>query len=61
MPGKVPGGNRAADKPDRDESDVEGHNMMINPSAGRDLARNRSKDIERENAQRRREKEARGR
>ena len=43
MPGKTPGGQRDADKADRDKtSDTEGHNMMINPGAGRDLARGRA-------------------
>lgn len=58
------GGHKAADEEDRDHSpagDTEGHSLLINPGAGRDLARSRSKDIEREVKQRQREKEARGR
>lgn len=62
MPGKTPGGQRDADKADHDKtSDTEGHSMMINPGAGRDLARGRAKEIEREAKNRQREKEARGR
>jgi hypothetical protein len=62
MPGKTPGGHRIDDDKDRDQaSDTEGHNMMINPGAGRDLARGRAKEVEREARDRQRAKEARGR
>ncbi len=43
-------------RPD-DEDDVEGH-MMINPAPGGDLARMRSKEVERAVQQRKRVKEA---
>lgn len=41
-----------------EEKDVEGHNMWINPTINSDMARNRSKDIEREARERNRAKEA---
>ena len=41
--------------------DVEGHNMWIGPTVSRDLARSRSKDVEREARERQRAKEAKGR
>lgn len=41
-----------------DDQDVEGHSMMINPTIASDVARVRSKDIEREAQQRNRAKEA---
>ena len=44
-----------------DEQDVEGHNMYINPTIARDLARSRSKDIDREVRERNRAKEAKRR
>ena len=40
-----------------DDQDVEGHNMWINPSMSGDLARNRSKELEREARERNRAKE----
>lgn len=60
MPGKHIRDDSAADKGDQD-TDTEGHNMLISPSAGRDLQRARSKDLDREALKRNREKEARGR
>lgn len=41
-----------------DEQDVEGHNMWISPTISSDMARNRSKDIERAARDRNRAKEA---
>jgi hypothetical protein len=41
-----------------EEKDVEGHNMWINPTITSDMARNRSKDLEREARERNRAKEA---
>jgi hypothetical protein len=38
--------------------DTEGHNMWINPSSGRDVARGRNADIERQVRDRQREKDA---
>ena len=44
-------------RPD-DEQDVEGHSMMINPTLAGDVARVRSKDIDRAVLERNRAKEA---
>ncbi len=44
--------------PDDGEQDTEGHNMMISPTLGRDLARGRDADIERAARERQRQKEA---
>ena len=41
-----------------DDQDVEGHNMMIHPTIAGDLARVRSKELEREARERNRAKEA---
>lgn len=41
-----------------DEQDVEGHSMMINPTLAGDVARVRSKDIDRAVRERNRAKEA---
>ena len=41
--------------------DVEGHNMWIGPTVSRDLARNHSKELERQAKERQRAKEAKGR
>jgi hypothetical protein len=41
-----------------DEQDVEGHSMWIDPNLASDVARQRSKDIEREVRERNRAKEA---
>jgi hypothetical protein len=41
--------------------DVEGHNMWIGPTVSRDLARSRSKELERQARDRQRAKEAKGR
>jgi hypothetical protein len=46
--------------PEEPEQDVEGHNLWISPSTGRDLARGRNADIERQARERQRAKEARG-
>ena len=43
----------------RDSEDVEGHNMWIGPTVSRDLARNRSKELEREARDRQRSKDTR--
>lgn len=40
------------------EQDVEGNSMYINPTISSDLARNRSRDVEREARERNRAKEA---
>lgn len=41
-----------------DDQDVEGHSMMINPTLAGDMARVRSKDVERAARERSRAKEA---
>ena len=41
-----------------DEQDVEGHSMMINPTLAGDMARVRSKDVDRAVRERNRAKEA---
>jgi len=41
-----------------DQSDVEGHNMWINPSASREMTSSRSRDYERQLRDRQRAKEA---
>lgn len=41
-----------------DDQDVEGHNMWINPTLNADMARNRSKELEKEARDRNRAKEA---
>ena len=41
----------------RDGEDVEGHNMWIGPTVSRDLARNRSKELERQARDRQRTKD----
>lgn len=41
-----------------DEQDVEGHNMWINPTLNSDMARNRSKELEKEARDRNRAKDA---
>ena len=41
--------------------DVEGHNMWIGPTVSRDLARNHSKELERQARDRQRSKDAKGR
>ena len=38
--------------------DTEGHNLWINPSAGREMTRGRNADIERQVRERQREKDA---
>ena len=44
-----------------DEQDVEGHNMWIGPTVSGDLARNRSKELERAARDRQRSKDAKTR
>ena len=44
-----------------DEQDVEGHSMWLDPNLARDVARIRSKDVEREARERNRAKEAKQR
>ena len=44
-----------------DEQDVEGHNMWIGPTVSSDLARNRSKELERAARDRQRTKDAKSR
>lgn len=51
------GASKPQGQPD-DENDVEGHNMWINPTMSSDMARNRSKDLEKEARERNRAKEA---
>ena len=41
-----------------DEQDVEGHNMWISPTISSDMARSRSKELEKEARDRNRAKEA---
>jgi hypothetical protein len=53
--------NKATTEPEpqpTDEQDVEGHNMWIGPSIATDMARSRSKDLERAAKERNRAKEA---
>lgn len=51
----------AAEREPADELDVEGHSMLLDPNLARDMARNRSKDIDREVRERNRAKEAKSR
>jgi hypothetical protein len=51
----------ASNEPATDEQDVEGHNMWIGPTVSRDLARNRSKELERAARDRQRAKDAKSR
>ena len=53
--------DRSASDERQQSEDVEGHNMWIGPTVSRDLARSRSKDVEREARERQRAKEAKGR
>lgn len=48
---------KPAEQPD-DEQDVEGHNLYINPTIASDMARIRSKEIERQVRERNHVKEA---
>ena len=45
----------------RPDDDVEGNSMWISPGIASDMARNRSKELEREARERQRAKEAKGR
>jgi hypothetical protein len=50
---------KAEEQPQQPEpSDVEGHNMWINPSASREMASSRSREYERQLRDRQRAKEA---
>jgi hypothetical protein len=51
---------KPADEPQMpaEDSDTEGHNMWINPSASREMTNSRSRDMEREMRDRQRAKEA---
>ena len=52
---------RSADQPElpeEPEADTEGHNMWIGPATGRELARDRNAEIERQTRERQRAKEA---
>ena len=51
-------GNAAPQAQPDDEQDVEGHSMMINPTLAGDVARVRSKDVDRAVQERNRAKEA---
>jgi len=56
--------NKGKPQPDAepsDEKDVEGHSMILDPTVMSDMARSRSKDLEREARERNRAKEAKGR
>ena len=56
--------NKSTPQPDpasTDEKDVEGHNMWIGPTIATDMARNRSKELEREAKERNRAKESKNR
>jgi hypothetical protein len=63
----MPGKDAAAEKPDRkavpdtDDSDVEGHELFMNPNLSRDLASSRTREIERQIRDQQRAREARGR
>lgn len=46
---------------DREEKDVEGHNLWVNPGAAREMARGRNADREREMREHQRAKEAKKR
>ena len=50
-----------AEREPTDEQDVEGHSMMLDPNLARDVARSRSKDVDREVRERNRAKEAKQR
>ena len=58
-----PGSDRIAIRlsPIDEADDVEGHNLWINPSASREMAGGRSREIEREMRDRQRAKEAQDR
>ena len=56
--------NKATTEPEpqpTDEQDVEGHNMWMDPTLSSDMARNRSKELEKEARERNRAKEAKRR
>jgi hypothetical protein len=56
--------NKATTQPEpqpADEQDVEGHNMWMDPTFSSDMARNRSKELEKEARERNRAKEAKRR
>jgi hypothetical protein len=50
----------AEHEPD-DEQDVEGHSMLLDPNLARDMARSRSKDLDRQIRERKHAKEAKQR
>ena len=52
---------RQPDSEPADEQDVEGHNMWMDPTLFVDLARNRSKELEKEARERNRAKEVKRR
>ena len=63
MPGNKP---RASEDDEREldkttDQDTEGHTMLLDPSAARELARRREQDVQRATQNRQREKEARRR
>lgn len=56
--------NKASEQPEpqpSDEQDVEGHNMWMDPTTSSHMARNRSKELEKEARERNRAKEAKRR
>src|SRR4051794_24537815 len=57
-------GHRATDEPDIEntpEMDAEGHSFLLNPSAGREIQRQKEKDLEKQARDHQRQKEAQGR
>jgi hypothetical protein len=64
MPSKFPKAQEPTEPGDgagTEGLDTQGHNLWINPSAGREMARGRNADIERQVRERQREKEAKKR
>jgi hypothetical protein len=54
-------GTKQPDSEPTDEQDVEGHNMWMDPTLSSDMARQRSKELEKEARERNRAKEAKRR
>jgi hypothetical protein len=56
---KIPADPQQPVGPTDDPEDVEGHSMWLNPGSSYDLAKSRSKEIERQAREHQRQKEAR--
>jgi len=55
---KTPQASDEPHSPAADDSDTEGHNLWVNPSASREMTNSRSRDMEREMRDRQRAKDA---